>query len=145
MGGALRKAKKKSPKKDLKLEQALATQVGGALQKQKTRRYHDSAHKYLMNKLSGRGGHMDSAECRGMLHHLMRKYDPSFFNSYLSGTVKSETPFPNDVHKNVGASSRRDPDADITSMGGSLRGITHSENGFLVSHDAEFHHNFEIV
>ena len=48
-GGAIRKARRREPKRDKKLEQALASKKGGRI------RFHDSNHKYLYEKLSGRG------------------------------------------------------------------------------------------
>lgn len=41
IGGAIRKVKKKSPKKDEKIQQALATKIGGSM------KFHDKHHKYM--------------------------------------------------------------------------------------------------
>ena len=46
---------------------------------------------------------------------------------------------------NIPKPRRRDPTADVIDRGGSLWGLTHSENGFLMSHDSEFHHFSELI
>jgi len=49
-GGAIRKARKKEPKRNKKIEQAIHSKRGGGM------RFHDKSHKYLYENLSGRGG-----------------------------------------------------------------------------------------
>ena len=150
VGGAIRNPKKKEPERDEKIMQALATSVGGSNRKKSNRKkggsikFHDSAHKYLYQKLSGRGGRLDSAMCRKMMHNIMSKYDPTLFQSYLRGKVMDHPRFHSD-HPIQTPKPKQDAHADVIDHGGSLNNITHSEDGILRSHDAEFHHFFEIV
>ena len=137
-GGAIRKARKKELKRDKKLEQALSARKGGGI------RFHDKAHKYLYNKLSGRGGRLDSPMCRKMMHQIMDKYDPTLFQSYIRGKVIDTPRFHHD-HPIKTPRQSRDAGADVINHGGSLNSITHSENGLLRSHDSEFHNFLEIV
>ena len=130
-GGAIKKPKRKEREKDDKIEQALAHQAqrGGSL--------YDAQHKYMMDKLSGHGAHHDSEKCRSNMHSIMSRYDPVFWDTYISGKVQ---PSPQTVR-----TRRQDARADIIETGGSLHPISHSENGFLESHNPEFHHYLEIV
>jgi len=141
VGGAILKEKvrKRSPKKDEKIMQALATKVGGSL------KYYDRTHKYMINKLSGHGARRDSVQCRSMMHNIMSKYHPSIWNSYLAGRVKDLPRFENDHLQTTPKPRRADPVADIIETGGSLNRISHSENGYLTAHNSEFHHYIEIV
>ena len=139
VGGAIRKPRKKSPKRDDKIEQALATKVGGRM------RFHDAKHEYLFKKLTGKGAKHDSPMCRKMMHDIMSKYDPQILRSYLAGQGKSEPRFHNDHVDQPAPPRRADVRPHIVEMGGSLNPITHSEDGFLVSHNSEFHSYFEVV
>jgi hypothetical protein len=175
-GGAIRKVKKRSPKKDIKIEEALATkmQSGGAIRKPKKKsprknpkveeaiaakmqggkldshrssglRFHDATHKYLHQKLSGRGGHIDTPFVREKMHQLMSAYHPSLFQSYLSGKVRD---VPSDPHHALGGPprpTRRDPRPTVVDTGGSMAALTHSENGILQAFDSTFYNHFELV
>ena len=139
-GGAIIKPRKKSPKKlDEKIRQALATKVGGSLN------FYDKTHKYMHAKLSGHGARRDSAQCRTMMHSIMKNYHPSLWNSYLAGRVKDLPRFENDHLQTTAKSSRLDSRADIVDSGGSLNPLSHSENGYLQAYNNEFHHVFEVV
>ena len=139
-GGAIRKARKRSPKKDLKIEQALATKVGGGI------RFHDQQHKYMYNKLTGRGASKDSPQCRTMMHSIMKNYHPSFWNSYVAGRVKDVPRFENDhVTPRRPQTQKKDSRADVIDTGGSLNPLMFSENGYLMSHNDEFHTHIEVV
>ena len=169
-GGAIKKPRKKSPKRDPKIEEALEMQakMGGAIVNPKTKkpkkdkkiedvlemqakmggtRFHNPTHKYLHEKLSGRGGKLDSNLCRKMMYGIMKNYDPSLWNSYINGKVKTELPFENDHLTSYKPKPRVRPrvHADVINHGGSLHGITHSENGFLMAFNPEFHSELEIV
>ena len=140
VGGAIsKKARRRSPKRDEKIEQALATKVGGSI------KFHDKTHKYMINNLSGHGARRDSVRCRSMMHNIMSKYDPSLWNSYLAGRVRDQARFENDHLQTTPKPVRADARADIVETGGSLNRISHSENGFLTAHNSEFHHYIEIV
>ena len=137
-GGSIRRVRKKEPHRNKKIEQALATRRGGGI------RFHDKSHEYLYKNLTGRGGRLDSAMCRKMMHQIMDKYDPTLFQSYLHGKVKDTPRFHHD-HPIKTAREKKDSRADIIDRGGSLNAITHSEDGFLRSHNSEFHNFFEII
>ena len=145
-GGAIRKvktkAKRKSPKKE-KIEQALAmTMQGGKLSK---RKYYDAHHKYLSQKLTGKGGHLDSPYCREKMHSLMSKYHPSLFQSYLSGKVR-DIPHDQQYHLDLPQMpTLKDRRPHVVDYGGSLAGLTHRENGLLMAHDSSFHKHLQLI
>ena len=136
-GGAIRKPKKRERRVDPKIQQALAAQAqGGGL--------YDEKHRYMMQKLSGRGAKHDSPQCRADMHSILSRYDPVFWNTYIAGEVK-EPLKTNDHMIRTPRGRPVDARADIIEAGGSLHPISHSENGFLESHNTEFHHFLEIV
>ena len=140
-GGAITKAKKRSPKKPSpKVDEAIAASMqGGKLT------FHDSVHKHLHHTLSGRGGRFDSAWAREKLHQVMAGFHPALFNTYLSGRVRD---VPQDRQYHAGppiGPVRKDVRPSVVDLGGSLRSISHSENGYLQSHDSTFYHHFELV
>jgi len=119
--------------------QALATQVGGKI------KFFDKTHKYLYENLSGRGAKHDSPQCRQMIHRLTQGFHPSFFNSYLHGRVK-DLPRHDAFHlKNAPVPRKADSTAHVINYGGSMSGISHSVNGLLMTHNAEFYPFSEIV
>ena len=79
-----------------------------------------------------------------MMHNIMSKYDPTLFQSYLRGKVMDLPRFDHD-HPIRTKRAIVDSHADVIDRGGSLNSISHSENGILRSHNAEFHHYFEII
>ena len=144
-GGAIdkKKVRKRSPKQKEKIMEALATEKGGSMSR--NIKFHDKRHKYLYEKLSGRGGGFDSPECRKMMYNLMKHSHPSVWNSYIKGKAV-------DIHKdprfhllNAKPPVKQDRRNHITNYGGSMRSLTHSENGMLRAHDHSFHHEIEIV
>ena len=139
VGGAIRKVRKKSPKKDEKILQALATKVGGGL------KFYDKNHRYMHGKLSGYGAKRDSAQCRTHMYSIMKNYHPNLWNSYIAGRVRDLPKFENDHLQTTAKSSRPDSRADVVDSGGSLNPLSHSENGFLTAHNSEFHNFYEIV
>jgi hypothetical protein len=141
-GGAIIKPKKRSPKKPPpKVGDALAASMQGGKLK-----YHDVVHKHLNNTLTGRGGRFDSAWAREKIHQVMSNYHPSLFQTYLSGKVR-DIPQDRQYHSGgpIGPVRRNDVRPSVVDLGGSLRSITHSENGFLQSHDSTFYNNFELI
>ena len=139
-GGAIIKPRKRSPKKKPKVDEALEKKMQGGKMK-----YHDRIHKHLHKNLTGRGGRFDSQFVREKMHQLMSSYHPSIFNSYLSGKVKD---IPSDPHYEPGpkpVQTRPDPRPTVVDTGGSMRGLTHSENGQLQSFDSTFYTHLEIV
>lgn len=144
-GGAIKKPKRKPSQKtlkELKEGEAIAHQMqqqGGAI------KYHDAMHKYLHHKLSGRGGRLDSTLCREKMHQVMSRYHPSIFQSYLRGKVVTPPTVP---HYEMGPKpkpSRSERRPTVLDAGGSLRAITHSENGYLQSFDSTFYNHVELV
>ena len=139
-GGAIRKPRKRSPKKKQDIEEALDRKMQGGKIK-----FHDPIHKYVHPRLSGRGGRFDSPFVREKMHQLMSAYHPSIFHSYLSGRVQD---VPSDPHYDFGGTPQRvrhDPRPTVVDSGGSMRALTHSENGFLQSFDSTFYSHSEIV
>ena len=139
-GGAIRKPKKRSPKKNQKIEEALDRKMqGGKI------RYHDAIHKYVHSRLSGRGGRFDPPFVREKMHQMMSAYHPSIFHSYLAGKVHD---IPSDPHYKFGGVPQRvryDPRPTVVDTGGSMNALTHSENGYLQSYDSTFYSHSEIV
>jgi len=167
MGGAIRKARKKSPKKNLKVEEAIEKKMqGGAIRKAKKKspqknpkveealekkmqggklRFHDATHKYLHQSLSGRGGRFDPPFVREKMHQLMSRYHPTVFQSYLTGSVKD---LPQDQQYHLGSKVqpvRRDPRPTVVDTGGSMNALTHSENGSLQAFDSTFYSHYQLV
>jgi len=140
-GGVIKKTGRRKKKLDPKIEDALTVQAEGGAIKQ----YFDKTHRYLTEKLSGKGGRLDSPFCREKMETLMNKYHPSLWNSYIQGRVVDLPEHRADHSGNIPLPSRKDPKADIIDKGGSLWGVSHSEDGFLMSHDSEFHHFAELI
>ena len=139
-GGAILKARKRSPKKKPKIDEALEKQMQGGKIK-----YHDRMHKHLHKNLTGRGGRFDSEFVREKMHQVMSAYHPALFNSYMTGKVRD---FPTDTRYEPGpkpVATRPDPRPTVVDMGGSMRSLTHSENGALQSFDNTFYSHLEIV
>ena len=140
-GGAIKNPILKRKKKDDKVEDALKAQsqkMGGKL-------FHNPTHKYLWNKLSGRGGRLDSPYCREKMHQLMSRYHPSLFQAYLTGRSNHEKPV---FHERTHPNPKPQPAEKrptFVDMGGSLRSVTHSENGLLQSFDSTFHHHLQLI
>jgi len=167
-GGAIRKPKKRSPKKDPAIQEAIAKKFeGGAIRNPKKKksqkkpepyeealakkmqggklRFHDATHKYLHQNLSGRGGRLDKPFVREKMHQLMSHYHPSLFQSYLSGKVRD---IPSDPQYALGGPprpTRRDPRPTVVDSGGSMSSLTHSENGLLQAYDSTFYSHYELV
>ena len=139
-GGAIRQPKKRSPKKKQAIEEALNKKMQGGKM-----RFHDPIHKYVHPRLSGRGGRFDSPSVREKMHQLMSSYHPAVFQSYLAGRVHD---IPSNSHYDFGGPPERvrhDPRPTVVDTGGSMRALTHSENGLLQSFDSTFYNHSEIV
>ena len=151
MGGAIRKPTLKKKKKKPKIEEAIdaqAEKMGGSI-KNKTHRpakiFHTPTHKYLWQKLSGVGGRMDTPFCREKMHQLMSRFHPSVFQTYLTGKVHMDTP---DYHERTHPIAKNNPKENrptFVDMGGSLRAVSHSENGLLQAFDSTFHHQLQLI
>ena len=140
VGGAIerKRIRKKSPKRDEKVDQALATKVGGGI-----KRFHSALHKHLHENLSGKGGKLDPPHVRNHMYQIMSNYHPNILSTYMTGRVHREPKFTNDHH----IPSRRGTDtrADVIYSGGSMKPLSHCEDGYLVYHDSDHHPFAEIV
>ena len=77
-GGRIAKPKKRSPKKDQKVREAIQKKIqGGKL------RFHDPIHRHLHKNLSGRGGRFDPPFVRQKMHQMLSAYQ-----SRLEGKTK---------------------------------------------------------
>ncbi len=85
--------------------------------------------------------------CRNMMQSIMENYHPSFWHSYVAGKVKDISRFENDHLTNYKRApvQKQDSRADVIDTGGSLNPLTYSENGYLMSHNSEFHSMYEVV
>ena len=141
MGGAIKEPKTKLKKKDPKIEEAIeaqSKQMGGKL-------FYSPTHKYLHEKLSGRGGRLDTAFCREKMHQLMSRYHPSLFQSYLTGRVPERTPSYHERSHPTPKFQKPRLTRALIDTGGSLNGISHSENGLLQAFDLTFHHFVQLI
>ena len=140
-GGAIRKARKRSPKKmKPKIEEAIEKKAQGGRM-----RFHDPIHKHLHKQLSGRGGRLDDPYTRKKMHEVMKGYHPAVWHSYMHGRYRG---IPEHRQYHAGAPikpTRADPRPTIVDSGGSLSALTHSENGILQSFDTNFYHHFEMI
>ena len=145
MGGAIRKPVLKKKKKDEKIQEALnvqAAQMGGEL---KTPMFFSPTHKYLHEKVSGRGGSFDTPFVRQKMHQLMSRHHPALFQTYSTGRV---THLKDEWHDKWHPPPRpqpREKRPTFVDMGGSLRSVSHTENGLLQSFDSTFHHHLELI
>ena len=99
------------------------------------------AYNHYGGSLSGRGlAHDDSATVKSMLRTFANH--PEVLHTYVQGRVSN--PRQSVPHLTQKVNSRRDAGASIVDYGGSVNGITHSENGYLMSHDSTFSHEFYI-
>ena len=142
-GGAIlkKKTRKKEEIPSLKIQQALEADVkkGGSM------RFYDKRHKYLYEKLSGRGAGFDSEMCRKMIEPLLKKRHPSFYNSYMKGRKHDLPQNIADHLHNTPVPRKKESKRHITMFGGSMNALTHSENGLLRIHDSDFHQHLQIV
>ena len=145
MGGAIRKPILKKKKKDPKIEEALdaqAAQMGGKLEETQ---FHNPTHKYVHGKLSGKGGAFDSPFVRQKMHQLMSRHHPALFQTYSTGRVNHLRDEWHDKWHPPPKPQAAERRPTYVDMGGSLRSVSHSENGLLQSFDSTFHHHLELI
>jgi len=144
MGGAIKNPILKKKKRDPKIQEALnaqASQMGGGFRQP----FHSPTHKYLHEKVSGRGGAFDTPFVRQKMHQLMSRHHPAFFQTYATGRV---THLKDEWHDKWHPPPKPQPAEKrptFVDMGGSLRSVSHSENGLLQSFDSTFHHHLELI
>ena len=100
------------------------------------------AYSHYGGTLSGLGAAHDPPD---VVRAMMKTFaqHPEVLHTYIQGRVPNPPQHVPHLTKHVNA--RRGAGASIVDYGGSLRGITHSENGYLVSHDHRFPHEFHIM
>lgn len=141
MGGAIRKPILKKKKKDEKVQEALnvqAAKMGGGM-------FHSPTHKYLHEKLSGRGGAFDTPFVRKKMQQLMTRHHPALYQTYSTGRVNHLRDEWHDRWHPDPKPQPREKRPTFVDMGGSLRSVSHSENGLLQSFDSTFHHHLELI
>ena len=100
------------------------------------------AYSHYGGSLSGRGlAHDDSATARAMMKTFANH--PEVLHTYVQGRVPNPQQMVPHLTQRVHSRSQGSG-ASIIDYGGSLHGISHSENGFLMSHDPSFSHEFYI-
>ena len=100
------------------------------------------AYSHYGGSLSGRGlAHDDSATARAMMQTFANH--PEILHTYVQGRVANPQQMVPHLTQRVHQRGQG-AGASIVDYGGSLNGITHSENGYLVSHDPSFSHEFYI-
>ena len=142
MGGAIRKPILRKKKKVGKNREALNVQ---ASQMDGQPMFHSPTHKYLHEKLSGRGGAFDSPFVRQKMHQLMSRYHPAMFQTYSTGRVNHLKDEFHDRWHPAPRPQAREKRPTYVDTGGSLRSVSHSENGLLQSFDSTFHHHLELI
>ena len=100
------------------------------------------AYTHYGGSLSGRGlAHDDSATARAMMQTFANH--PEILHTYVQGRVPNPQQMVPHLTQRVHSRSQGSG-ASIIDYGGSLQAISHSENGFLMSHDPSFSHEFYI-
>ena len=98
------------------------------------------AYTHYGGRLSGRGMAYDDPEVAQAMIKTFQGF-PEILHAYTSGRVSN----PPGQYDGLQRFSSRDAGASVIDYGGSLPGITHSENGSLMAHDASFPHEFHII
>ena len=100
------------------------------------------AYSHYGGSLSGRGlAHDDSATARAMMQTFANH--PEILHTYVQGRVANPQQMVPHLTQRVHRRGQG-AGASIVDYGGSLQAISHSENGFLMSHDPTFSHEFYI-
>ena len=99
------------------------------------------AYSHYGGSLSGRGlAHDPPDVARAMIQTFAQH--PEVLHTYIQGRVPN--PRQHVPHLTQKVNSRQGAGASIVDYGGSMSAISHSENGYLVSHDSRFPHEFHI-
>ena len=93
--------------------------------------------------LSGRGAAYDHPETARAILRTLQGY-PEAMNTYLSGSVPNRKVRVPHLTDNAHRGAGRGSGASLVDYGGSVRGLSHSVNGYLSSHDSSFPHEFHI-
>ena len=108
-------------------------------------KYYDEesgAYAHYGGSLSGLGlAHDPPDVARAMIRTFAQH--PEVLHTYIQGRVPTPPQLVPHLTQHVHA--RRDAGASVVDYGGSMNAISHSENGYLMSHDARFPHEFHIM
>ena len=99
------------------------------------------AYSHLGGQLSGRGMAYDPPHVAQAMIKSFQAY-PEILAAYTQGRVSNPPAARLDGFQQFAA---RDSGASVIDYGGSIDGLTHSENGYLVAHDSSFPHEFHIT
>ena len=99
------------------------------------------AYSHLGGRLSGRGMAYDDPDVAHAMIKTFQGY-PEILHAYTSGRIARPETHELDGFQTFAS---RDAGASVIDYGGSLPGISHSENGQLFAHDSAFPHEFHII
>lgn len=99
------------------------------------------AYTHFGGRLSGRGMAYDDPDVAQSMIKTFQGY-PEILHAYTSGRVANPRMSEMDGFQRF---ARRDAGASVIDYGGSIAGISHSENGQLTAHDASFPSEFHII
>ena len=99
------------------------------------------AYTHLGGQLSGRGMAYDPPHVAQAMIKSFQGH-PEILAAYTQGRVSNP---PSARYDGFQQFAQRDSGASIIDYGGSIAGITHSEDGYLVAHDSSWPHEFHIV
>ena len=99
------------------------------------------AYSHLGGQLSGLGMAYDPPHVAQSIIKSFQAY-PEILAAYTQGRVSNPPSARYDAFQEFAA---RDSGASVIDYGGSVDGLTHSENGYLVAHDSSFPHEFHII
>ena len=99
------------------------------------------AYSHLGGQLSGLGMAYDPPHVAQAMIKSFQSY-PEILAAYTQGRVSNP---PRAQYDGFQEFASRDSGASVIDYGGSIDGLTHSENGYLVAHDSSFPHEFHIT
>ena len=100
------------------------------------------AYSHYGGSLSGRGlAHDPPHVARAMIRTFAQH--PEVLHTYIQGRVPNPPQLVR--HLTQHSHAKRDAGASVVDYGGSMNAISHSENGYLMTHDARFPHEFHIM
>ena len=99
------------------------------------------AYSHLGGSLSGLGMAYDPPHVAQAMIKSFQAY-PEILGAYTQGRVSNP---PRAQYDGFQEFASRDSGASVIDYGGSIDGLTHSENGYLVAHDSSSPHEFHIT
>ena len=145
MGGAIRKPRGKETVTDVRriqMQEPLMPEYDVPVEEDTDSDDEETgAYSHLGGRLSGRGMAYDPPDVAQAMIKTFQGY-PEILHAYTSGRVANPPQMRYDGLQRFAA---QDAGASVIDYGGSLPGISHSENGFLTAHDSAFPHEFHII